>query len=56
MNMLFARALMNGIRWFCPDAVSSFTYSVEELQDLGAPAKEAVVTISDEGEVKSDTK
>ena len=53
MNMLFARALMNGIRWFCPDAVSAFAYSVEELQDLEAPAKTTTVTITEDNEVKN---
>jgi len=51
MNMLFARALMNGIRWYCPDAVSAFTYSVEELEDLSPSKKEEVVAITKEGEV-----
>ena len=54
MNMLFARALMNGVRWFSPDAVSAFTYSVEELQDLQPEKKQEVITMSQEGEVKKD--
>ena len=51
MNMLFARALMNGIRWFCPDAVSAFTYTVEELEDLNAT--KSIVVIDGEGKVKN---
>lgn len=29
-NMLFARALSNGVKWFCPDAVDSTVYVTEE--------------------------
>jgi len=52
-NMLFARALSNGGRWFCPDATASF-YSVEELESVVPEKAETVVTITEEGEVKSD--
>ena len=51
-NMLFARALSNGARWYCPDSLASF-HSVEELQDLSAE-KPAVITIDKNGEVKSE--
>lgn len=30
-NMLFARALSNGVRWYCPDVFSASTYTPEEL-------------------------
>lgn len=30
-NMLFARALSNGVRWYCPDALAMTTYTPEEL-------------------------
>lgn len=53
-NMLFARALMNGARFYCPDAVSAFMYSTEELHDLDIEKKVEVVTMSQEGEVKKD--
>ncbi len=33
-NMLFARALSNGARFFCPDAISGY-YTKEEVDDLG---------------------
>lgn len=49
MNMYFARALSNGARWFCPDAISGF-YTVEELQDI-IPEKKTV-EITKEGEVQ----
>jgi hypothetical protein len=32
-NMLFARALSNGARWFCPDVICGW-YTAEELQDI----------------------
>lgn len=50
-NMLFARALSNGARWYCPDSLSSF-HSVEELEDNGK--KESIVTIEAEGEVRTN--
>ena len=37
--MLFARALMNAVRWYCPDAVSATMYCVEELNDLAIEKK-----------------
>jgi hypothetical protein len=49
MNMLFARALMNGVRWFCPDVMSASIYSVEELQDLNEPKPETILTLDDSG-------
>jgi hypothetical protein len=52
MNMYFARALANGAKWFCPDAISGF-YIVEELQDLEPEKKEIVVDI-EKGEIKEN--
>jgi len=53
-NMLFARALSNGSRWYCPDATTGF-YSIEELEDIGDIKKEEVITIDQAtGEVKKD--
>lgn len=34
-NMLFARALSNGVKWFCPESTSGY-YTVEEMQDIEA--------------------
>jgi len=48
MNMMFARALANGAKWFCPDALQGFC-TVEELQDIEPEKK--VITIEG-GEVK----
>src|SRR5262245_7713986 len=36
-NMLFARAMSNGVAWFCPDVTMGRTYMPEELGDLEAP-------------------
>lgn len=30
-NMLFARAMSNGVRWYCPDVFSTPVYTAEEL-------------------------
>jgi len=35
-NMLFARALTNGARWFCPDVFGGSVYTPDELGDPGA--------------------
>lgn len=53
-NMYFARALGNGAKWYCPDAISGF-YTVEELTDLIPDKTEKIVTLNAEtGEVKED--
>jgi hypothetical protein len=33
-NMLFARAMSNGVKWFCPDALGLTTYTPEELEGI----------------------
>lgn len=53
-NMLFARALSNGARFFCPDAISGY-YATEELEDViidnnQIPKQEVVIDI--DGSVK----
>lgn len=54
-NMLFSRALMNGVRWFCPDVMNAFTVSVEELGDLTPNITSSkTVTIDSDGEVKQE--
>lgn len=43
-NMYFARALANGARWYCPDAIMGY-HSLEEMQDTEMeiiPAKTTV--------------
>lgn len=55
-NMLFARALSNGARFYCPDSICGY-YATEELQDLEQetlPSK-SVVTIDVTGDVTNAT-
>ena len=54
-NMLFARAMSNGVKWFCPDAVGGAVYVMEERDLIRAEAREEretppepVVTITKE--------
>lgn len=48
-NLLFARALTNGARWYASDAFCGYT--VEEVEDIG-PSKTEVTTVSiEDGEV-----
>lgn len=52
-NMLFARAISNACRFYCPDAISGY-YTTEELEDVGevvAPVKTAVKVEIAEAEV-----
>lgn len=51
-NMLLARALSNGCRWYCPEVISGY-YSTEELEDLGevVTAPKTQVVIDAKGEV-----
>ena len=36
-NMLFARALSNGVRWYCPDVFDVSTYTPEDFNAEGEP-------------------
>lgn len=33
-NMLFARAISNGVKWFCPDVFSGPVYTPEEMENV----------------------
>lgn len=44
-NMLFARAISNGVKWFCPDVFSGPVYTPEEMVDI---TPEEVTTASSE--------
>ena len=33
-NMLFARAMSNGVKWYCPDALGLTSYTPEELEGI----------------------
>ena len=48
-NMLFARAMTNGARWFCPDVYCG--YAEEELEGVVVDTPKAVVSIYASGEV-----
>jgi hypothetical protein len=48
-NMLFSRALANGVRWFCPDAACG--YVVEELQDVAQVKEVKTIELKADGEV-----
>jgi hypothetical protein len=54
-NMLFARAMSNGARWYCPDVFGGAVYAPEEL---GAKTDEegSVVEISEPIRVEGDTR
>jgi hypothetical protein len=52
-NMLFARAISNAARFYCPEAISGY-YTTEELEDLGesvSPVKVAVNVAVPDAEV-----
>lgn len=52
-NMLFARALSNACRFYCPDVISGY-YTTEELEDLDetvVPAKTSVKVDIQDAEV-----
>ena len=48
-NLLFARALSNGAKWYCSDVFCGYT--PEELEDIKAVS--SVITIDKNGEVKN---
>ena len=48
-NMLFSRALSNGVRWFCPDAACAYT--VEELKDIEPVRETKTIELKADGEV-----
>lgn len=45
-NMLFARALSNGARFYCPDAICGY-YATEEFQDIEQEPIDANKTVID---------
>lgn len=49
-NMLFARAISNGARWYCPDVYCG--YATEELDEINVEPKKEVITIEGD-EVKN---
>lgn len=53
-NMLFARALSNGCRWYCPEVISGY-YAVEEIEDIVAVPSTNTIELTLDGEVKNGT-
>lgn len=56
-NLLFARALTNGARFFCPDAVCGY-YEESELQDVPqdpVTPEKRIIEMTADGEVSSAT-
>jgi hypothetical protein len=47
-NMLFARALSNGVRWYCPEVISGYL-TVEEVEDIEVSPKITTIEMSDDG-------
>lgn len=56
-NMLFARALSNACRFYCPEVISGY-YSIEEMEDLDIEPIliKSTVSIDVNAEVKDETK
>lgn len=50
-NMLFARAISNGVRWYCPDVFNMAVYTPDEMTDEAPPESEIVDYNPDTGEV-----
>ncbi|MEJ2905043.1 hypothetical protein WAE58_21540 [Pedobacter panaciterrae] len=48
-NMLFARAISNGVKWYCPDVFAGPVYTPEEMEGITMDIPHTVV---DEPEVK----
>jgi hypothetical protein len=48
-NMLFSRALSNGVRWFCPDAACGYT--VEELEEIAPIKTHKTIELNADGKV-----
>jgi len=55
-NMLFARAISNGVKWFCPDVFSGPVYVPEEMpiitEDVSHEVVVEVLTMNDKQHAK----
>lgn len=49
-NQLFARALSNGVRWFCPDAACGW-HTSEEMENVYEYNQPKTISINSSGEV-----
>jgi len=52
-NMLFARAISNGVKWFCPDVFSGPVYVPEEMPEVTIEAEH--IEVKEPKEVKIPT-
>lgn len=55
-NMLFARAMSNGVKWFCPDVTGGPIYTPEELGEVVDGETGEVVAKTDRGPQWTNTK
>lgn len=52
-NMLFARAVSNGVKWYCPDVFAGPVYTPEEMEQVTEDVvPESVVTLEDNSYLK----
>jgi hypothetical protein len=54
-NMLFARSLSNGVRFYCPDAACGWALTAEEAEDLLPENRKDTITITSDGTVINGT-
>ena len=55
-NMLFARAMSNGVKWYCPDALGLTTYTPEELEGIeAAPVQQSAPAAQSEPAISQTT-
>jgi hypothetical protein len=47
-NMLFARAISNGVKWYCPDVFSGPVYVPEEMPSVTEEATHTEINVIDE--------
>jgi hypothetical protein len=47
-NMLFARAISNGVAWYCPDVVSGRVYTPDEIDETAGAAELSADIVDDE--------
>lgn len=52
-NLLFARALSNGARFYCPDAICGY-YESSEVEDIFSINNKKTITINKDGEVLNE--
>lgn len=53
-NMLFARAISNGQKWFCPDVFSCSVYTAEELSQVTEDTQAEITTENKDPEKETE--